>query len=143
MADPLSVAAGVVGSLTAAAQISSLLIRFTKSTKDAPARARYVLTEVSSVSGILAELQSFILGIEYADRSRTSLIQVDHVIAVLSGCVLTFSELQKLLEELKVESMDVLDRVRWFAQEKDVLALVQDLQNHKISLSLMLNVLSG
>ena len=46
MSDPLSIATGVVGVLTAAAQISSLLISFTKSAKAAPQQAQVIVTEV-------------------------------------------------------------------------------------------------
>ena len=143
MSDPLSIAAGVVGILTAAAQISSLLIKFTKATKDAPQQARVIVTEVNDTSGILSHLQSFLLGNEFSDRSRTSLLKVDQVVTIVSGCVLTFSELEKLLDELGVASVDVLDRMKWARKETAVAGLIQRLQNHKASLSLMLNILNG
>ncbi|KAI4185820.1 MAG: hypothetical protein LQ346_005816 [Caloplaca aetnensis] len=143
MADPLSLAAGVVGILTAAAQISSLLIDFTRSSKDAPQAARAVLTEVNDISSTLAHLQSFLLGDEYSDRSRTQLLQVDQVVTVMGGCVMTFSELEKLLDELKAEGMGILDRAHWARKEKAISNLVQRLQNHKGSLSLILHVLNG
>ena len=143
MSDPLSIAAGVIGILTAAAQISSLLINFTRASIDAPDQARIIATEVSDTSGILSHLQSFLLGKEFLDRSRTSLLQVDHVVTIVSGCVLTFSELEKLLDELKVENLSVLDRTKWARKETAIAALVQRLQNHKASLSCMLNVLNG
>lgn len=143
MADPLSLAAGVVGVLTAAAQISSLLIRFTQSSKDAPQTARTVLTEVNDISGILSHLQSFLLGDESPDRSRTQLLQVDQVITIMSGCVLTFSELEQLLDGFQKEGMGLLDRAKWAKKEKAIGNLIQRLQNHKGSLSLILNVLNG
>lgn len=143
MADPISLAAGVVGILTAAAQISSLLIDFTRSSKDAPQTARAVLTEVDDISSTLSHLQSFLLGNEYSDRSRTQLLQVDQVVTIISGCVLTFSELEKLLDGLKAEGMGILDRVHWARKEKAISNLVQRLQNHKGSLSLILHVLNG
>ena len=143
MSDPLSIAAGVVGILTAAAQISSLLIQFTKMSKNAPAQARIIITEVNDVSGILSHLQSFLLGNEFQDRSRTSLLKVDHVVTIVGGCVLTFSELEKFLDQLKVDGMGVLDCMKWAKKEQSMLALVQRLQNHKASLTLMLNILNG
>ena len=143
MSDPLSIAAGVVGIITAAAQISSLLISFAKASKDAPQQARIVATEVNETSGILSHLQSFLLGEEFSDRSRTSLLKVDQVVIIVSGCVLTFSELEKLLDELKVADLAVLDRMKWGRKETDIAELIQRLQNHKASLSLMLNILNG
>ena len=143
MSDPLSVAAGVVGVVTAAAQISSLLIKFTTSTIAAPQQAKVVLTEVSDISVILSQLQVFLLGLDLPDRSRTSLLKVEKVVTIVSGCVLTFSELEKLLDELKTENMDFLDRLKWVRQESAIRGFIQRLQNHKTSLSLVLHILNG
>ena len=143
MSDPLSIAAGVVGILTAAAQISTLLINFTKATRNAPSRARHIITEVNDISGTLSHLQSFLLGNEYSDTSRTSLLKADHIVTILSGCVMTFSELEKLLDGLETKDMRILDGMKWARKEKDIAALIQRLQNHKTSLSLMLDILNG
>ena len=143
MADPISMAVGIVGIVKAVAQASVLLTRFTKSTIAAPKQAQILLTEVSDIGEILSQLQSFLLGINSPKRSRASLLKVDKVVTIVSGCVLTFSELEKLLEEMKTEDLDVLDRLKWAKKESVVVGLVQRLQNHKASLSLMLNILNG
>ena len=109
MADPLSIPAGVIDVVTAAAQISSLLTKFTRSTIAAPQQARVVLAEVNDIRVILSELQSFLLGLDSPNSSRTSLLKVEKVVTIVSDCVLTFSELERLLDELKTEGMDVLD----------------------------------
>ncbi len=143
MADPLSVAAGVVGVLTAAAHISSLLINFSKNTKDAPNQARVVLAEVSDMFDNLSHLQSLLLGTEVTSISRTSLLKVDQVVSIVSGCVLTFSELQELLDDLNSDGMTVLDRIKWVRKESAIQGLIQRLQTHKASLSIMLAILNG
>lgn len=143
MSDPLSIAAGVIGVVTAAAQISSILIKFTKSTFAAPRQAQVVLTEVSHISAILSQLQSYLFGLDLPDSSRTSLLRVDKLVTVVSDCVLTFSELEKLLDEFKTEGMDVLDRLKWMRKESAIMGLIQRLQNHKASLSLVLSILNG
>ena len=143
MADPLSIAAGVAGILTAAAQISSLLIKFTKTAKDAPQQARVIITEVSDTSRILSHLQSFLVGSEFCDRSRTSLLKVDQVVTIVSGCVLTFTELEKLLDEMNIQHMKIPDCFKWARKESTITDLIHRLQNHKASLSLMLNILNG
>ncbi|KAL8961543.1 MAG: hypothetical protein Q9193_001916 [Seirophora villosa] len=143
MADPVSIATGVVGVLTAAAQIASFLINFAGCSKDAPQAARYVLAEVLGISGTLSQLQSLLLGNAQVERSRTQLLQVDHVVTIVSACVLTFSELSELLDELKTEGMDLLARTRWARKDKTISKLIQRLQHHKASLSLILNILNG
>lgn len=52
MSDPPSIAAGVVGIITAAAQIFSLLIKFTRQSNSAPRLAGIVLTEGAETSGV-------------------------------------------------------------------------------------------
>ena len=143
MADPLSISAGVIGVITAAAQISSLLTKFTKSTIAAPQQARVVLAEVNGIRVILSELQSFLLGLDSANSSRTSLLKVEKVVTIVSDCVLTFSELERMLDELKTEGMDVLDCLKWARKESAIVGLIQRLQYHKASLSLILNILNG
>ncbi|KAI4218154.1 MAG: hypothetical protein L6R40_008800, partial [Gallowayella cf. fulva] len=60
----------------------------------------------------------------------------------MGGCVLTFSELERVLDDLKSDDMCIRDCVRWAKQEKAINNLVQKLQNHKASLSLILHVLN-
>ena len=143
MSDPLSVAAGVIGILTAAAQISTLLIQFTKSSRGAPAQARHVLSEVNDISGTLSHLQSFLLGNEHIDRSRASLLKIDHIVTIMSDCVIAFSELETVLDGLKTNDMNILDGMKWARKEAEITAIIERLQHHKVSLSLMLNILTG
>lgn len=143
MPDPLSIASGVAGLVTATAQITLLLTKLTKSVIAAPYQAQIVLTEVSDIGDILSHLQSFLLGLDSPDKSRTSLLKVEKVVTIVSGCVLTFSELEKLLDELKTEGLDILDRLKWARKESAIMGLIQRLQNHKASLSLVLSILNG
>ncbi|KAI4189159.1 MAG: hypothetical protein L6R41_001658 [Letrouitia leprolyta] len=143
MADPLSIAAGTIGILTAATNVSSFLISFIKKSKNAPQSAKVVLTEVNDISGTLSLLQAFLLGKEHPDLKRTQLLQVNQIVTVMSGCVLTFSELEESLNGLKTDDMGFLDCAHWAKSEKVIETLIQRLQNHKASLSLVLNVLNG
>lgn len=143
MSDPLSVAAGIAGVVTAAAQISSLLINFTKSTIGAPQQVKVVLAEVSDIGGILSHLQSFLFGLDTPERSRTALLKVEKVVTIVGSCVLTFSELEKLLDDLKTENLNLLDSLKWARKESAIVALIQRLHNHKASLSIVLDILNG
>ena len=142
MADPLTVATGVVGIVMAAAKLSLLLTEFTKNTNAAPQQAKAVLTEVRDIGEILEQLQPF-LGTAPPDRSRSSLLKVDKVVTIVSGCVLTFSELEKLLDEMKTEDLNILDRFKWVRKKSTIGGLIQRLQNHKASLSLVFDILNG
>lgn len=116
MADPLSIAASCVGILTAAAHISSLLIKFTSTAKHAPEQsqaAQAVLTEVGDISGILSQLQSFQLRANSIVSSKNALLQVDQVVSIISGRVLTFLGLPELLNGLKGEYLIIIEHTRW------------------------------
>ena len=143
MSDPLSVAAGVAGIITAAAQISGILIKFTKKFKDAPSEAFMVLNEVTNTGQIISQLQSFILDTEAASRSQICLLHVESVVTIITGCVATFSELQELINGLWTDEMTVVDRLKWAKNQTSISALGSRLQTHKASLSLMLDILNG
>lgn len=140
--DPLSVSASVVGLLAAAAKLSSSLILFTKNAKAAPKQAQSVLIEVNDISGILHYVHSFLIGRVAASKSRASMLLVEQVLVTLTGCVLTFSDLEEILTELKIDgTMYTLDRINWARKESKIAGIISRLQNHKSSLNLMLTIL--
>ena len=143
MADPLSIVTGVVGLGTALCQISKMLARVAKNTKDAASLSAVALAEVTETSVVLTQLQSFLLGLESADRSRTALIQVKDIRILLSGCIETYSELEALLDLLVPQDMTIFDRLKWARKESEIGRLIGRMQTHKASLSLMLTVLNG
>ena len=143
MADPLSAAAGIVGVLTAAVQISKLLIDFTKRTRDAPRQASQVLSEVNNVHTIMTQLQAFLFGLNTSDQSQACHVQVESLISVLTGCVATFSDLEELLDQMRGEDLTVLDRLKWAKKEPSIEALTSRLQIHKNSLTLILEIFNG
>ena len=91
MLDPLSVGAGVVGIIIAVVQISNLLKDFIRRTSDAPDQANAILTEIGHIHMIMEQLRPFLHGIENVDESRTSLVQIESVLVILTACVSTFS----------------------------------------------------
>ena len=141
--DPLSVAASVVGLLGAAAKISTLLTTFIYGTKDAPNIANGVLQEVSDISSCLAQLQGFLLGTRVGSRSRTALIMVEQVVVTLTACVITFSELEKILDPLKDQTPRKMgSRIAWMRKEPALARLCLRLNSSKTSLNLMLTTLT-
>jgi hypothetical protein len=139
--DPLSVMASVVGLLTAAGNVSSILSAVKSSMKDTPQLVHYVLSEVKEVEISLSAIHRFLLGIASAPRRRTALIQVGELIATLTEAVLTFSELEALVAPLAMQSkISTVQRLQWAWKEDVVSSIMQRLQRHKSSLSLMLNI---
>ena len=143
MADPLSITAGVVAILSAAAQISSLVIDFSRTVESAPSQAQVVITEVNDISGILPQLRSFLTGNVSIERSRAAILQVDQVVSIVSSCLLTFSELERLIDGFRGGRVGAINRLHWARNESKIQDLVQRMQTHKASLSLILTILNG
>jgi hypothetical protein len=142
--DPLSVAASLVGLLAAGGKIISLLSKVTSVT-DAPVLAREALTELNDISTALQHLQDFVTGATVVPAERRQHVFLEHLVASLTGCVTTYSELEKIVDSLKIGSsnMGVFDRVWWAVKENEIKSIVQRLQNHKSSLNLMLSILQS
>ena len=140
MPDPLSVGAAVVGLASVSAHIVKKLVKFIKNTKDAPKLAQAILAEVKALQGIIDHSKELILGIER--QPGASLVLVEHVVVILSGCVLTFSEVEQLLESLNTEGdLDLIDCAKWARKESQIASMIGRLQNHKLSLTTILTVL--
>ena len=140
--DPLSVAASVAGLLGAAGKITTVLYGLVTKIKDAPSLTRTVVTEVSDITAALGQLQAYVLGTASANPACSNLILLEQVLATLSGCVATYSELEAAVDSLNINAdMGIFDRAMWTLKEPGLVAVVQRLQNHKSSLTLMLTIL--
>ena len=141
--DGISVAASIVGLLSAAVTISKTLNDFIARVKEAPKLATTVLCEVADTSTCLRQVQSLLLRADTSRASNRSFLMVEDLIVVLSNCVLVFSELEKLVDDLKPEqSIRASDILRWTMKEKTVAALLFRLHTSKTSLNLMISALT-
>ena len=140
MPDPLSIAAGVVGLLTACAQITSFLVRLIEGSCHAPRQACIVLADVNDIQRILFQLQSFLFNVKTVDNSRAALIQLEQVVVTITDGVLLFSRLDFLLDDLRSSPVTILDRLKWAKKASAINKGIQRLQTHKSTLSLMLTI---
>ncbi|GAW24008.1 hypothetical protein ANO14919_135870 [Xylariales sp. No.14919] len=140
--DPLSVAASVVGLIAAGGKVAVLLYKVVDKYKDSEALAQSILQEVEGVSTTLGHLQPFLRGGAEAAPERGNLILLDQVLTTLTGCVTTYSEIQFILAGLNIsENTGTFNRIKWMSQESRLNTLVQRLQSHKLSITLMLTII--
>jgi hypothetical protein len=142
--DPLSVTASIVGILAAAGKISELLHIVLSSAKEAPKIVTALVSEIEDVRSAFSSLQDLLANLSSAPPRRTALIQVDRLIVTLTETVLTFSELETIVIPLAVpkgQKFPLRTRLKWTRVEGDCARMVEKLQRHKASVSLMLNVL--
>ncbi|KAL8626117.1 hypothetical protein Q9189_008202 [Teloschistes chrysophthalmus] len=137
--DPVSISAAVAGLLTAAVSVNSLVQKVAGMSE----LAKGVTLEVQSVTACIRSLQRFTDGTTTAPRSRTALIMIDEVRVVLTECVIVFSELQKVLDQLELgQKKRVWDVIKRASSIKLVEQLLHRLQGARVSLTLMLSTLS-
>ncbi|KAF8544534.1 ankyrin repeat-containing domain protein [Trichophaea hybrida] len=138
MVDGLSVAASVAG-LT---QLAAKVIGFVSTVADAPIIARNVHAEVRAFQAIFDQLQDFITNFSEGDETRK---YVDQLIATLTGCVCSFSELDKELESLKTEinsHTDTMSVDKEMRDENGISALHQAAsRGHSTTVQLLVEIL--
>jgi len=142
--DPLSVTASIVGILAAAGKLSELLRSIISTAKDAPQVVAALVCEINEVQAALSSLQTLLTDLSSAPPRRAALIQLDQLIVTLTESVLTFSELETIITPLAVskgQKFPLRTRLKWTRIEDNCLKMVERLQRHKASISLMLNIL--
>jgi len=141
MADLLSITAGVVGLLSAAGQVGSVLLKIKSSMHNAPNSIQHILSQVRELEICFAAVHQFIIGATPASPGRLSMIGVDQLVATLTESVLTFSELEDIITPFAIGSeTSIRMRVKWMWKEDDASRIMRQLDRHKVSLSLMLNI---
>lgn len=143
--EPLSITASIVGILTAAGRVASILSQV----KDAPRWIADLLAEVKHIQLVFKALQRFLEKASRLTPQRAALIQLDDVVVILTQTVLVFSELKTLVRLLAaheqsnngVVMLPGWRRVTWAWHQPTALRLVNQLQRHKASLSLMFQII--
>ena len=136
--DPLSVTASITTILTAAAQVSNLLSQV----QNAPASMTAISAEVEHIEIVFRALKNFVDRARAVSRPRAALLQIEDVATILTRTVLVFGELQTLMASFSPHRQIMLStRLRWARSESGIRRLVDQLQQHKTSLSLLLQVI--
>ena len=105
---------------------------------------------MDGINLILCEVRLLLGGITQPNISRLKMISVHHLSTTLTGCVMLCSKLDATLD--KVSGLRgtgtqgwaklVKEKIKWaFWTEDAAKESIEDLQRHKLSLSLMLSIL--
>ena len=141
--EPISLVASIAGILTAAGHITAFVNDFVSRERDAPAAARRVLSEVQDLRLCLGQLSPFLQESQNASSSRRAAITVESVIVVSTSCVVTLSELERLLDSFDLERpMSRSLRLRWAREERAIDTMLSRLRQSSNSLNLMLVILA-
>lgn len=137
--DPLSIGSAVVGIIAASTRMAPILQHLISETRYASKTASQVLDEVNSISAALTQLQLYLIGAVDSDVARRSLVSLNNLVATLTACVTTYSDLERIVGNCS--SRGRVNKLKWLYYEGEIAKLLQRVQVHKSSLLLMLNIL--
>ena len=141
--EPLSISMAVIGLLKTAHEVSSTIGKIVSSTKNGCKEIRDVKSTVDTLRSVLFQLQLLLLNHAKIDDRRGSMILVEEVVVTLSACVMTFSDLDSCVEGLASdERLGIHDIIRWISRADELKGYMRSLESHKISLALMVNILT-
>jgi hypothetical protein len=134
--EPISLATSVWGLLRASENIISFLSSIAK----APSTVANVITECHALNALFLQIKDFISDRDQQYRSR---VDLDDLVATLTACVYTFSELERVLRSLVATTNDgerndyefTFDKLKWKAKEKSIEKILQNMQINKSSLN--------
>ncbi|KAF3280517.1 hypothetical protein TWF970_002737 [Orbilia oligospora] len=142
--EAIGLAASIVGLIAASAKFIPWLVDISNKIADVPDSVRTMMLELNETSIVLKGVQAYINEEEQVAAYRKSLISLENISITLTGFVVTYSDLEKHLDFVKTgDEISSFDRSKWVLREKDILDVVRRLQNHKASLSLMLNIINA
>ena len=137
--DPLSIAASVVGTASAATTVRKTLSEFIASTRSSPEEVRRIEHEVTV---IIAISNALVLWLQEQNNvpNRELLENLDQT---LRATTLLMSHLSKMLRKMQPgsgRSAQLRARMAWSLQKEEMMELLSSLESHKAALSLFLQV---
>ncbi len=140
--DTLSVACSIAGLLAAGAKTSKTLKNIT-STCDIPVLMDSLLAELTAISEVLGQIQEFLYWPASVSIQSRRFILLEHVVVTLTGCVVTYSELDAIVDYVEDHDSESFNRVKWWSKEDGIEKIVRRMKNQKSSLGLMLKIIRG
>ncbi|KAI0099904.1 Pleckstrin homology domain-containing protein [Nemania sp. FL0031] len=161
--DPLSVTASVAGLLTAAHEVAKLLGPYVSASRETPSIAAHVREEAESTRAVLIGLQTLTEGFPKKNPPGGALVGVDQVVAIMTGGVLLFAELEGAVQGLVASPLPsssdggtlekitavwgissrlpLRARLQWARREESLKPLLERLQGFKVSITAVLTLL--
>ena len=139
MADPISVSASIAGLITITDTVFNRTFKYVKSVKGAPNEVSSLVLMVGALSGILHNLH--LVASQLEGEPFDTAIQVNHVYS----CIQTVEKVEKILDKFQSSSarsqnMETMKRLKWPFSVSEAKTLCAEIEGHKTTLSLALNV---
>jgi len=144
MADPFSIATGVLGLVGTAATVVKFLDTVKSTVQDVPRNIAWTLAEINDVHSAVARLHSLFEHIESVPNAARALIAIQDAAVAVAELVNSFDQLVELLKPFGMLNLALLkawDKMKWILKQDDIARAVMRIQTRKGSLTLMLNIL--
>ena len=155
MPDPLSVLSAIVGLVGVSAHLGRRSKDLYDSAKVAPTSLLQLHTEMQNIHIVFVEVEMFVRGTakKRPTKKGMTMISLHHLMTILTGCVLVFSNIDKKLSEVAglvdpttqkpIRNLQsTLDRIKWALwKEAEIAVMLQDLDRHKLTLNMMLSLI--
>lgn len=144
MADPLSVASGIVGLLTTGGKIACQLNAFVRSLNDIPKRLNRLHNECMDFNLVLYQFQDLILHLDHENASEgAQLMPVEFLQDSLARWLNTFGRLQEYVGEIERKNkMRMMLDYRW-EDDGELTEMEMELGKHKMTLATMAGLLNA
>lgn len=141
MADAFSIATGIVTLLGVAGKI----LQKCGEIRNAVPHIQHILTAAEDFKAMITLLQSLLLENSEEAFDNQRLLKVVTLMRVLKGCTDTFEQLEEGLDGLMEGDMRIgRSHVgTWMWGRGDILTLLRNLDSHKLTLSLILDILNS
>ena len=142
--DSLSISASVAGLLALSGTIVSVLIKLQQNIDDAPDSIQSTLGIAEETGFVLQSARNLLTSLYHLNPARRRLIEIDHLIIVVTTYTITLTKLQSLIFPFDYDASSAASawlRMKWLAKEDEISAVVNQLEGHKSSLSLLVNIL--
>ena len=140
MTDPLSISASIAGLVTLADVVFGRVYKYVKAVKTASKDIATLSAEIGALYGILSSLR--LIADQLEDENYQSTTRVHHI----HSCYQTLEKVESILERDETTSLpnlclDTLKRkLRWPFKSSEVHEIVVEIERHKATLGLALNV---
>ncbi|KAH0604059.1 uncharacterized protein H6S33_007090 [Morchella sextelata] len=140
----MDVASAIVGLLGVGAQVYSTLNTFVSTCQDAPFIAHTTRDEVRDFHYALDRLRHYVWQREQITPLGRATTDTTQLRLTVASSMATFNQVEKILNRLLVQSkMDYIQRIRWALSDGDLAKLLTRIQQHKVTLILLLTIWSS
>jgi hypothetical protein len=139
-------AASIASLLDVTFKIAIGLNNIITSFKEAPKEVKTAISSITQMRIVLVSVQALLVDLEQIQPSRKSMIELDHLVIVLTQSTISFLALQTVLDPFSRKKVigpgaQIEFTLRWMRAKNKVANLLEDLERHKASFSLLLAVL--